>query len=121
MATPWGVYRAARTERALIPCPAYEAYVDGDRLRGGLRLRQARAGDRFVPLGMEGSKLLSDYYTDRKMDRFARRTPLVWDEEGPIFVPGGTVADRVRIDKGTKRIVHIIFEKGEASHEELGT
>ncbi len=73
-----------------------------------------------MPLGMEGSKLLSDYYTDRKMGRDARRTPLVADEAGPVFIPGGTVAERVKIQKGTKRILHIIFTKRENSHEELG-
>ena len=110
--TPWGDYRAAWVEKAPIPCPAHEAYVDGDRLAGALALRQAQPGDRFAPLGLGGSKLLSDYYTDRKMDRRARRTPIVVDEAGPVFVPGGTVADRVKIGKDTKRILHIIFYEG---------
>ena len=87
---------------------------------GQLTLRQAQAGDRFTPLGMGGSKLLSDYYIDRKMARTARRTPILVDEEGPVFIPGGTVADRVKIRDGTKRILHIIFEKGDENHEELG-
>ena len=120
LTTPWGVYEAAWVQRASIPCPVYEAYLDGDRLVGDLWLRQAQVRDRFVPLGMEGSKLLSDYYTDRKMGRDARRTLLVADEAGPVFIPGGTVAERVKIQKGTKRILHIIFTKGENSHEELG-
>ena len=118
--TPWGTYEAHWVRAAHIPCPAHEAYVDGDRLQGGLSLRQAQAGDRFVPLGMSGSKLLSDYYTDRKMGRRARQTPLAADEAGPVFLPGGTVADRVKIQDGTKRILHIIFTKGAASYEELG-
>ena len=119
--TPWGVYEARWAPKAAIPCPAHEAYLDGDRIAGRLTLRQARAGERFVPLGMAGSKLLSDYYTDRKLYGRARQTPLVCDEEGPLFVPGGTVADRAKIDDGTKRILHIIFTKGVESHEELGT
>jgi len=118
--TPRGVYQAEWVQKASIPCPAHEAYVDGDRLMGPLTLRRARTGERFVPLGMAGSKLLSDYYTDRKMDREARQTPLIADEEGPVFIPGGTVAERVKIQKGTKRILHIIFTKGEQGHEEMG-
>jgi len=120
LATPWGVYRAERAAEARIPCPDHEAFLDGDRVTGILQLRQARRGERFTPLGMEGSKLLSDYFIDRKMNRGARRTPLVADEAGVVFIPGGTVADRVKIDKKTRNILHIIFEKGEASHEELG-
>ena len=38
----------------------------------------------------------------------------------PVFIPGGAIADRVKIEDGTERILHIIFEKGEESHEELG-
>ena len=118
--TPWGVYRTEWVKTARIPCPAHEGYLDGDQAVGQLTLRQARAGDRFTPLGMDGSKLLSDYYTDRKMTRSARRTPVVADEAGPVFIPGGTVADRVKIQDETKRILHIIFEKGAENHEELG-
>ena len=118
--TPWGTYLAEWTREARVPCAANEAYLDADRIAGRLQLRQARAGDRFKPLGMKGSKLLSDYYTDRKMDFDARRMPIVSDEAGPVFIPGGTVADRVKIDNGTKRIFHIIVEKGENSYAELG-
>ena len=113
LTTPWGVYEAQWVRQASIPCPAHEAYLDGDRLVGPLQLRQARAGERFVPLGLGGSKLLSDYYTDRKMSRQARQTPLAADEAGAVFIPGGTIAERVKIQEGTQRILHIIFTKGE--------
>ena len=118
--TPWVVYRAEWVREARIPCPAHQAYLDGDRLAGRLTLRQAKAGDRFTPLGMAGSKLLSDYYTDRKMGGRARRTPILTDEKGPVFIPGGTVADRVKITEDTRNILHIIFEEGAESHGELG-
>ena len=121
LATPWGVYEARWAEKAAIPCPAHEAYLDGDKITGRLVLRQARPGERFAPLGMGGSKLLSDYYTDRKLYGRDRQTPLVCDQAGLLFVPGGTVADRAKITNGTKRILHIIFTKGEERHEELGT
>jgi tRNA(Ile)-lysidine synthase len=120
LVTPWGVYRAEWVQKAPLPCPVHEAYVDGDRLTGGLTLRHARPGERFTPLGMQGSKLLSDYYTDRKMGRSARQTPILADESGPVFLPGGTVADRVKIQDDTKRILHIIFAKGAEDHEKLG-
>ena len=54
------------------------------------------------------------------MGHDARRTPIVLDGEGPVFIPGGTVADRVKIGQNTERVIHIIFTKGEESHEELG-
>ena len=118
--TPWGIYGAEWAQRAVIPCPANEAYLDGDKVTWPLTLRQARPGERFAPLGLAGSKLLSDYYTDRKMTHDQRRTPLVADEAGPVFIPGGTVAERVKIEQGTQRILHIIFEKGEETNGKLG-
>ena len=54
------------------------------------------------------------------MPRDARQRPVLLDEAGPVFIPGGTVADRAKITNGTKRILHIIFTKGEERHEELG-
>ncbi len=118
--TPFGRYRAAWAQKAGFPCPDTEAYLDGDRLQGALTLRQPRPGDRFTPLGMEGSKLLSDYFIDRKMSRDARQRPVLLDEAGPVFIPGGTVAERVKISDQTQRILHIIYEKGDESHGELG-
>ena len=118
--TPWGTYETRWVKEAVLPCGAWEGYLDGDALRGRLTLRQARPGDRFTPLGMQGTKLLSDYFTDRKAAYPTRQLPLLFDEEGPVFLPGGTVADRVKITKRTKRILHIIFEKGEESYGELG-
>ena len=70
------------------------------------------SGERFAPLGMGGTKLLSDYFTDRKLYGRDRQTPLVCDQAGLLFVPGGTVADRAKITDGTKRILHIIFTNG---------
>ena len=70
--------------------------------------------------GSSQLRILSDYYIDRKMGHDARRTPIVLDGEGPVFIPGGTVADRVKIGQNTERVIHIIFTKGEESHEELG-
>ena len=44
LATPWGVYEARWAEKAAIPCPAHEAYLDGDKITGRLVLRPARPG-----------------------------------------------------------------------------
>lgn len=87
------------------------AYLDADAVKGALSVRTPRAGDRFVPFGMNGSKLLSDFFTDRKIGRFARSVPLLVDEEGILFVTGHTVAQRVSIKDNTKHILKIEFEE----------
>lgn len=87
------------------------AYVDKDRVCGSLTVRTIQKGDRFVPYGMNGSKLLSDFFTDRKVGRFCRNVPLLCDEEGILFVTGYTVAQRVSIKESTRTILKIEFEE----------
>lgn len=47
--------------------PGNIALIDADLLSYPLTLRRWRDGDRFVPLGMEGSKKVSDYLIDAKV------------------------------------------------------
>lgn len=92
-----------------------EAYMNADMLpeNAHLRLRTRKEADRFSPLGMRGSKLLSDAYTDRKMPDELRRAPLVVSEEDILFVPGYTIAEKVRVTEKTGKILHIKYKKGE--------
>ncbi|MDO4564642.1 MAG: tRNA lysidine(34) synthetase TilS [Clostridia bacterium] len=109
--TPRGSLSSEVTERANIPCLGDEAFVDRSKLCGELMVRSRRDGDRFVPFGGCGTKLLSDYLIDRKTSRFLRDMPLVCDEAGIVYVAGHTIADRVRVDERTKEIVHFIFKE----------
>lgn len=45
----------------------HHAFVDADVLAGPPALRDWRAGDRFQPLGMQGSRKIKSYLTDRKV------------------------------------------------------
>ena len=44
-----------------------EAWFDFDEVRFPLTLRHWRDGDRFVPFGMKGSKLVSDLFSDKSL------------------------------------------------------
>ena len=116
--TPFGCYRTEWVNAARLPCSADQGYIDARAICGRLFLHQAQAGERFVPLGMAGSKLLSDYYTDRHMGQWERKTPLLMDEKGPLFVPLGTVAQRARIQEDSHNILHIHFIKGGKNNEQ---
>lgn len=107
--TPRGIVASQMVLKALIPCKGNEAYLDFDRLIGGLTIRSRQRADRFTPLNMQGSKLLSDYLTDKKVPRFKRDIPLVCDEKGIIYIAGHGICDRVKITKTTVNILHLIF------------
>lgn len=60
-----------------IPKEKNHAVLDANRLQMPLTLRSTRKGDRFTPFGMHGSKLVSDYLTDRKKSIIDKQQQLV--------------------------------------------
>ena len=87
-------------------------YFDYDKIKGKLLLRNRRSGDRFVPLGMRGSKKLKDFFIDLKISRDERdRIPLILDDENIIWVVGYRISDLYKITKKTKKILAIEFIK----------
>ncbi|MDO4493786.1 MAG: tRNA lysidine(34) synthetase TilS [Clostridia bacterium] len=67
-----------------------------------LTVRFPKPGDRFSPLGLGGTKLLSDIFTDRKTPLGQRRVPLVLMGGEIVFLPGYTVSERVRVSEPSK-------------------
>lgn len=62
------------------------ACLDADSVKFPLTIRTVEQGDRFIPFGMKGSKLVSDYLTDRKMNLFDKQRQLVVvDASGKII------------------------------------
>ena len=82
------------------------AQLDFDKLKFPLTLRHWRHGDRFHPLGMKGSKLLSDFFVDQKFTEWQKRN--VWllvSADGDIlWMVGHRIDDRFKIKKETKTI-----------------
>ena len=60
-----------------IPRERNIACIDADRVHLPLTLRNTRQGDRFAPFGMRGTKLVSDYLTDRKKSIVEKQAQLV--------------------------------------------
>ena len=95
--------------------PAGVLYADADILAGPLKCRPWQQGDRFRPLGMRGSRLVSDFFTDLKLDREQKkRAAIVYyeDEAGEhIVAVAGIVSpridDRYKITPATRRVASI--------------
>lgn len=81
------------------------ACLDADKIAFPLTLRPAAEGDRFVPFGMKGTKLVSDYLTDRKYSLFRKRRQLVLtDASGRIvWLVGERPDNRFRITEESRR------------------
>ena len=82
------------------------AQLDFDKLKFPLTLRHWRHGDRFHPLGMKGSKLLSDFFVDQKFTEQQKSSVwLLTSSDGDIvWVVGWRIDDRFKVTNETKNI-----------------
>lgn len=97
----------ARTADFTISKDSNICCIDARNVVFPLHLRNVKAGDRFVPFGMTGSKLVSDYLTDGKMNILdKRRQLLIADDKGRIlWIVGLRTDNRFRVTADT---VHVI-------------
>lgn len=81
--------------------------VDASKLRGALSLRQVQEGDWFVPFGMNGRKLVSDFLTDKHMNRWDRERQWVLcdGENRVVWLVGMRSDNRFRVDNHTEEVV----------------
>ena len=89
------------------------ALLDRDLVQPPLVVRSPRPGDRFAPLGMSGTKKLSDFFIDSGIAAPKRQTtPLVCDAAGIIWVGGlrpGAPGQVDRIDRPCTGLAVEIF------------
>ncbi|MBR1469966.1 MAG: tRNA lysidine(34) synthetase TilS [Prevotella sp.] len=85
------------------------AVLDADKASLPLTLRKTQTGDRFVPFGMRGSKLVSDYLTDRKKSLPEKKNQWVLtDESGQIlWLAGERTDNRFAVSPQTKTILRL--------------
>jgi len=85
------------------------AQLDADKIKFPLNLRHWRQGDRFHPLGMHGSKLVSDFFNDLNFSAFKKKTTwIVTDANDKIvWIVGHRIDDRFKITEKTTTICEI--------------
>lgn len=96
----------------IVSQPSKERFVatlDANRATFPLTLRPVRAGDRFTPFGMNGSKLVSDYLKDRKVEPLERHRQLVvTNGTGQIvWLVARTIDERFKITENTEKVMEI--------------
>jgi tRNA(Ile)-lysidine synthase len=89
-------------------------FVDADKVRLPLSARPPKDGDRFRPFGMHrGTKLLSDFFTDLKLDVEQKRREVVvttTNEKGDeviVAILGRRIDDRFKITAATRTVAAI--------------
>ena len=89
------------------------ACLDAEKAAFPLKIRAIQNGDRFIPFGMSGTKLVSDYLTNIKASVIQRRNQLVITEQNDhiIWLVKERPDNRFRISPSTKNILrlHILW------------
>jgi tRNA(Ile)-lysidine synthase len=84
----------------------YEAFMDWAQVQGPFELRTRRRGDRFRPLGMRGTRKLSDFLIDRKVPRIQRdEVPLLVGRDGIFWIVGHAIADPYKVTDSTRAVL----------------
>lgn len=80
------------------------AVMDAATAGPGLLVRRSRPGDRFVPLGMTGSKKLQDFFVDNKVPARERQPLLVTNAAGEVlWVVGHRLAHTASVTDSTQQ------------------
>ena len=89
-----------------IPKDPSTACFDLEKLTLPLSIRVVRDGDRFRPFGMTGSRLLSDFLTDRKLSLFDKeQQQVILSGDQIVWVIGLRCAAGYEIDEHTRHIL----------------
>ncbi|CAB1064849.1 tRNA(Ile)-lysidine synthetase (EC [Olavius sp. associated proteobacterium Delta 1] len=82
------------------------AFFDMDRLQFPLVVRNPRPGDRFSPLGVNGTQKVKKYFIDNKIPRPQRRLcPLLLNAGKIIWLAGHRIDNCVKVVSATRRIL----------------
>jgi tRNA(Ile)-lysidine synthase len=84
-------------------------FIDYNKVKLPLKLRNRRSGDRFYPLNMKGLKKVKDFFIDNKIPKSYRDLiPILVDSEDRIiWIVGMRLDDRVKINSDTKKVLRV--------------
>lgn len=81
---------------------------DYDKIKFPLKVRNKRDGDKMNPIGLGGSKKISDIFIDNKIDKFERdKFPIFTDENGILWMYNYRISENYKIDDSTQKVLRI--------------
>lgn len=86
-------------------------FISADGLSSTFIVRIWKEGDKFFPIGMRGSKKISDYLNDIKINSFEKKRQLVLENKGDIvWVVSKRLDDRFKITSDTKKVLKLCLK-----------
>lgn len=117
---PGGIITASYVSYFTKPDSENEAFIDLDKVKLPLLVRNRRKGDKIRPIGMKGTKKLKKLLSEASIPLEERdRIPIIVDSEGDIiWVAGVKLSEKAKIEKDSRNILHLVYTKrGEKGHE----
>lgn len=114
VSTPHGLLRIDRNiYNGTIPKQRNIATLDTAKIEFPLTLRNTKKGDRFHPFGMRGTKLVSDYLTDRKRSIIEKEQQLVVTDanDNIIWLVGERPSAMCSIGNSTTEVITLEWTK----------
>jgi tRNA(Ile)-lysidine synthase len=106
-----GSIAAEEVEPADIAGDTDSITIDAGQARS-LVVDAVRPGDRMRPLGMSGSRKLSDLLTDDKVPRRLRKTvPVIRDGERIVWLAGVRMSEEYRVGPDTTRAIRLTWDR----------
>ncbi len=85
-----------------------KVYLDLDKIKQPVVLRNRRDGDRFQPLGMKGRQKIKSLFINQKISRDKRNeVMLLVDKNSVIWIENMHLSERVKISLQTKNILSL--------------
>jgi len=91
----------------------HKAYIDKDKIKQELVLRNRLEGDVFSPIGLKGTKKLKEYFIDEKIPKEERDNIfLIADGKEVVWILGKRLSDKYKITGNTKEAIMINMMRG---------
>ncbi len=99
-----------KDDSLIAPHDPFQEIFDFANITQPLKLRNRRCGDRFQPLGMQGTKKLKDFFIDMKIPLKQRDSiPLLVSSEEILWVVGYRMSEKCKITDATTHKLVVTF------------
>jgi tRNA(Ile)-lysidine synthase len=86
-------------------------YINANKVKESFILRIWKDGDRFYPLGLNGSKKVSDFLNDQKVPSFEKNEQLVLiNSKKIVWVVGHRIDNRFKITEKTRKVLQLCLK-----------
>ncbi len=89
-----------------------KVFLNGEAIPSDAVIRSRREGDRFYPLGADGSQKLKKFFIDQKLSKWERDSiPLLASGSDILWIPGYRISQTVRLPEQRGKILKLEYRE----------